>query len=346
MNATIQCLSRTSDLSNYFLNPVNISLFSSEKKLSYSYYNLISNLWKSQNEGITSYSPYDFKNIISELNPLFQGIAANDSKDLILFILQQLHQELKKEDKGNNLGQWPSEEIVDETNRKAVFEDFEKSMKNNDSIISDLFFGKNEIVSDCLYCRQNGNPIIKYNFQIFNFIIFPLKEVNNHKKNKINTLDMNNINNGEDSVTLYDCFDQYVSPSLMTGENMMYCNQCHQLSDSSYTTKIFSAPKILILILNRGKGNEFKIKINFEHIIDIGCYVEQKNGPELKYELYGVLTHLGLSDMSGHFIAFCYSIIDKVWYKFNDSFVDPVYDFQKDVHDFGEPYILFYKKMD
>ena len=106
-----------------------------------------------------------------------------------------MHQELKKEDKGNNLGQWPSEEIVDETNRKAVFDDFEKSMKNNDSIISDLFFGKNEIVSDCLYCRQNGNPIIKYNFQIFNFIIFPLKEVNNHKKNKINTLDINNINN-------------------------------------------------------------------------------------------------------------------------------------------------------
>ena len=122
MNATIQCFSRTTDLSNYFLNPENISQFTTDKKLSFSYYNLISNLWKSQNEELTSYSPYDFKNIISELNPLFQGIAANDSKDLILFILQQLHQELKIEVKENNLEQWPSEEIVDQTNRNAVFE--------------------------------------------------------------------------------------------------------------------------------------------------------------------------------------------------------------------------------
>ena len=86
--------------------------------------------------------------------------------------------------------------------------------------------------------------------------------------------------------------------------------------------------------------------MDFEQIINIGPYVEQKNGPELKYELYGVLTHIGSNDMSGHFISFCYSIIDKVWYKFNDAFVDQVSDFQKDIHDFGEPYILFYKKIE
>ena len=65
----------------------------------------------------------------------------------------------------------------------------------------------------------------------------------------------------------------------------------------------------------------------------------------MKYELYAVLTHLGSSDMSGHFIAFCYSIIDKVWYKFNDAMVDEVKDFQKEVHDYGEPYILFYQRL-
>ena len=40
------------------------------------------------------YEPYDFKNKIGEKNPLFRGIAANDSKDLILFIFQELHNEL------------------------------------------------------------------------------------------------------------------------------------------------------------------------------------------------------------------------------------------------------------
>ena len=349
MNATIQCLSRTTELSNYFLNPENISKFTKDKKLTHSYYELISNLWKIQNNETVSYSPYNFKDTISEMNPLFQGIAANDSKDLILFILQQLHRELKLEENGDG-GQYSDDANVDQTDRIAVFEDFEKSMKNNVSIISDLFFGRNEIISDCLNCRQNGNPIVKYNFQIYNFIIFPLKEVSNYKKNKLNLLNninnQNNIDPNDESVTIYECFEQAVLPSIMTGDNMMYCNYCQQLATTSYTTKIYSTPKILILILNRGKGNEFKIKINFEQIINIGNYVEQKEGPELKYELYGVLTHLGSSDMSGHFIAFCYSIIDKVWYKFNDALVDQVLDFQKEVHDFGEPYILFYKKME
>ena len=347
MNATIQCFSRTTELSNFFLNPENN--FTQDKKLSYSYYNLISNLWHKQENNAVSYSPYDFKNIISEMNPLFQGIAANDSKDLILFVLQQLHEELKLRGEGDG-AQSPTQEIANQMDRNAVLEEFNNSMKNNVSIISDLFFGMNEIVSDCLNCRQKGNPIVKYNFQIFNFIIFPLKEVSNYKKTKLeilnNELNNNNANTNDDSVSIYDCFEQFVQPAIMNGDNMMFCNKCQQLSITSYTTKIYSSPKILILILNRGKGNEFKVKINFEKIISIGKYVELNKEEELKYELYAVLTHLGTSDMSGHFIAFCYSIIDKIWYKFNDAFVDPVNDFQKEVHDFEEPYILFYRKMD
>ena len=64
------------------------------------------------------------------------------------------------------------------------------------------------------------------------------------------------------------------STSHNDGDNMMFCNNCQQLANSSYTTEIYSTPEILILILNRGKGNEFKIKINFYKIIFIGQYVE------------------------------------------------------------------------
>ena len=342
MNATIQCFSRTTYLSNYFLNPENETKFTENLKLSYSYHNLIKNLWNTQ-DNIIAYSPYDFKNVISEMNSLFKGIAANDSKDLILFILQQLHEELKVEINQDNNTKQNDDQIIDQTNRTVVLEEFLKTMKTNVSIISNLCFGVHEIISDCLNCRQKGTPIIKYNFQIFNFIIFPLKEVSNYKKNKSENI--NNVEPGEESVTLYDCFEQSMQPLIMTGDNMMFCNNCSQLSAASYTTKIYSAPNILILILNRGKGNEFKIKIKFEKIISIGNYVELKKEMELKYELYAVLTHLGSSDMSGHFVAFCYSIIEKDWYKFNDGLVDKVNDFQKEVHDFGEPYILFYQRM-
>ena len=62
------------------------------------------------------------------------------------------------------------------------------------------------------------------------------------------------------------------------------------------------------------------------------------------YKLIGVITHLGESSMSGHFIAFCKDPFDNQWYKFNDAIVTPVNDFKKDVIDFGMPYLLFFQK--
>ena len=36
---------------------------------------------------------------------------------------------------------------------------------------------------------------------------------------------------------------------------------------------------------------------------------------------------------------------DNKWYRFNDSIVNPITNFQKEVIDFGTPYILFYEKI-
>ena len=48
--------------------------------------------------------------------------------------------------------------------------------------------------------------------------------------------------------------------------------------------------------------------------------------------------------MGGHFIAYCKSYWDNQWFKFNDSFVDPVQDFKREVIDYAMPYLLFYQK--
>ena len=85
---------------------------------------------------------------------------------------------------------------------------------------------------------------------------------------------MNMINNNE--VTLEDCFYFNEIPDLFTGENKMYCDICNQLCDSLYTSKIYSCPNVLILILNRGKYNIYKVKLNFEEIIDITKFVSVK----------------------------------------------------------------------
>ena len=58
-------------------------------------------------------------------------------------------------------------------------------------------------------------------------------------------------------------------------------------------------------------------------------FIEKKE-TGYKYKLTGVITHLGESSMSGHFIAFCIDQTNKKWYKYNDSMVDEVFNFEKE----------------
>ena len=129
----------------------------------------------------------------------------------------------------------------------------------------------------------------------------------------------------------------------MSGDNAMYCNYCKQTYNSYMNTTLTTGPEVLIIILNRGKGNEFKVKIDFYLELNLCNYIEMKN-TGYQYELFGVITHLGESGMGGHFIAYCKSYWDNQWFKFNDAFVDPVKDFKSEVIDFAMPYLLFYKK--
>lgn len=73
-----------------------------------------------------------------------------------------------------------------------------------------------------------------------------------------------------------DCFNFYQKSDLFTGDNKNYCNICQQLFDTIYTTKIYSSPKYLILILNRGKGNIYNIKLDFPEILNISQFVIKK----------------------------------------------------------------------
>ena len=337
MNATLQCLSHTIKLANYFLNKKKEKKIK-QKNFSREFLEIIKRLWlESYNNNKTYYEPYSFKKKISEMNPLFEGVQANDAKDLINFILQELHEELNEPEKNSDNNSFN----IDQYNERQMFinfiDDFKKSQR---SIISDIFFFIIETKTECLNCKQrnimNGiySPIYLYNFQIMNFLIFPLEEV---RKYKIMQYQQN-----FQEVNLTDCFNYNQKVDFMQGENQMWCKNCQQNSPSQYMTLIYSAPVDLILILNRGKGNIYNVKLNFDEILDIGNYVYMKKNQKLIYHLYAVVTHIGPSDMGGHFIAFCKSPIDNQWYKYNDAIVELVGSFQ-DIVNFGVPYILFYE---
>ena len=346
MNATIQCLSQTEDLTNYFLDNKrreriiknNIALNNNNSlQLSPVYLSLLQELWK-KNKYKGYVNPQKFMKTIEEMNSLFKLGQPGDSKDFIIFILEQFHRELKKGVNSNNTNN--NNIKINQYEQQTTLINFIEEFKKDTSIISDVFYGILETNNICLYCKQfysgqGKNFPICYNYQIFNCIIFPLEKVKNFTKNK------NNNNNNK--VTIYDCFEQYQEPEAFTGENRNYCNICKQLFNSIYITKIYSGPNVLVLILNRGKNNIYNVKLDFYETIDITNYVTVKK-QKLIYELQGVITHYGESGPNAHFLAFCKSPVDKKWYRYNDAVVSPIKNLKNDVIDFGNPYILFYQK--
>ena len=357
-NSVLQCLSQTASLTNFFLRDSSKnSIFNNNiaiknknaPQLCPAYYNLIQNLWAKN--GTKSFSPNGFMNVIENLtknNPLsFKANEAGDAKDFIIFILEELHKELKKSVKSNKTNNNQQQVNFNQYDRNNAFTHFIEDFKEGCSIISDEFFGFNETSTICLYCKKvynskGLNSPICYNFGIFNCLIFPLEEVRNMK---INSLKNNYIQININRVSIYECFMYNQKTDYFTGENRNYCNICKQLSDALYTSKIFVSPTILVIILNRGKGNIYNGKLDFTEKIDITSFVLQKDKPKIIYDLYGVITHIGESGPNVHFVASCKSPVDNKWYRYNDALVNRINNLQKEVIDFGTPYILFYKKI-
>ena len=52
----------------------------------------------------------------------------------------------------------------------------------------------------------------------------------------------------------------------------------------------------------------------------------------------------GKNGPNDNFIASCKSPIDNKWYRYNNEIVIPIYNIQKDVINYGIPYILFYQE--
>ena len=363
MNAILQCLNKTIKLTNYFIDPKNkdkifrnniVQKNKNYLELSTSYYDLIQHLWDKKNKK-GFYSPHDFKKKICQMNSLFQSNNEGDSKDLLSFILMKLHEELNKTNNviiNDNINN-------DEFDRNKVINKFFENFKNeNNSIISDLFYGIIENITECINCKnRNKNQGLKskykYDLQSINYIIFPLEEVRKYRNNKFMQINANImtpnmmtdiLNNNR--VFIMDCFEYFQNPVLMNGENKIYCNICKKKNDANFRTKIYYPPNIMILILDRGKNLQFKVGIDFLPSIDITQFIDKNynNGLKAEYELYAVLTEENKENV--HFIAFCKSHDgSKKWYCYNDSKVIEIKDFIKQVHNYGIPYILFYERM-
>ena len=349
MNSTLQCFYHIKDLSEAIINDNDID---ESLEFTYCYKDLIEELTGCKkriefnnkqehnevaNENVNSIKPTKFKDILSAKNPLFKGVRAGDAKDLIMFLLQEMDKEItQKKNKTTEIPIFKGENISEM--KKENFK------KIHNSPFGERFYGFQKLTNHCTICNKDD---VGYN--VLNILPLPLEKIfnslNQKNVNDINMMSYNQIKPSDinKNITRYlkleTCFKEIQKEELLNGSNQMYCNQCQNLRDMRQKIEIYKAPKVFILILDRGKDNVFECDVNIPKKLDISEYVIDKDSPMI-FDLKGIISHFGESSIEGHFTAFC-KHFDYNWYQYNDAMVKSIDEnniFQ------GTPYILFYQE--
>ena len=329
MNSTLQCLLHIPELTNFFVNAYNEFSNKNEKiiqktetkgKISKEYKALLTEIFSNSRNFFgfdSSVSPKKFNDLISRLNPQFSKYQSNDAKDLIIYLLQEMHEELNYFG-GKKLQKIPQCNQLDESDSFKFF--YEVNSKMNFSIISYLFWG---IVKQTTICRVCKSTL--FNFQYFQYLSFPLYRYANTKFN------------------IYKGLKDYIAEEILTGDNQFYCQKCQNLRDAKIFSKIYYTSPYLLINLDYGKNKIYIPKeIDYGSIIILSKeFLEIKAG-EITYNLIAVSSHIGSSGNSGHYITYCRDIKSDSWYKFNDSSVSKC-DFENTKE--YSPYLLLFKKV-
>ena len=333
MNATLQCLLHISELNSYFLTEypndhlvLNSKNASSDTKgnISLAYYNVVNGVYLQNLQYFNnpymynSFAPRDFKEILGSYNSQFRFYEANDSKDLILYLLQTFHEEL------NYFGDKAFPVAMPRPNQENRPETFNYFMTTyniqNFSIISKLFYGTYENTIKCCNCNR-----VYFSYQKFEFISF---STYNYRNSVFN---------------IYNGFQDNQNTQYLRGNNQYFCPACQSLQNGETCCKIIQPPSKLIINIDYGKNKIYQVRrLIFDEMIDITRFINFNFGKNIIYQISGVCTHLGSSGPSGHYIAYCRNKQNGLWYNFNDSCVRQV---QKDEIYNGSPYLLLYEQI-
>ena len=320
MNSLLQCLFYIPELRQFFIN----EQFTEKQEACQALSEVMKSLNNKKSKKI---KPEKFKEIMGKKNKLFSGIKAGDAKDLLFNVIDILLLELTQDEDDNenydneslpNEGK-SNEKINNITDQNKLFQ-LCKSETNENLIINKLFIGYYEQIYNCSKIKNKKI----YSFQSESFILFELQKIKNYF--------------GDKKLNLELCFSYLYRKRK---NSSFFCSECNSIENSDCHEVIYRPPKILVIILDRGKGKTFKEQVVFHPYLDlVNCISEENYDYSSLYQLIGVITHSGKSSSSGHYTARC--LTDKgEYYYFSDEQVIQI-EYDEGLLD-NEPYILFYK---
>ncbi|KAK6140653.1 hypothetical protein DH2020_025602 [Rehmannia glutinosa] len=130
-------------------------------------------------------------------------------------------------------------------------------------------------------------------------------------------------------------------------ETKFTCENCKEQVSVEKQLLLDQAPSVAVFHLKRFKSDGYFVQKLDKHVafpldLDLLPFTgnSKKNDMELKYVLYAIVVHVGLTSTSGHYYCFI-RLSPSMWCKFDDDIVELVHE------DFvlsQQAYILFYAK--
>uniref|UniRef100_A0A3B4BB10 Ubiquitin carboxyl-terminal hydrolase 32 n=1 Tax=Periophthalmus magnuspinnatus TaxID=409849 RepID=A0A3B4BB10_9GOBI len=169
MNSSIQCVSNTKPLTDYFISGTHLyelnrtNPIGMRGHMAKCYGDLVMELWSGTQKNV---APLKLRWTIAKYAPRFNGFQQQDSQELLAFLLDGLHEDL------NRVHEKPYVELKDSDGRpdwEVASEAWENHLRRNRSIVVDLFHGQLKSQVKCKTCGH-----ISARFDPFNFLSLPL----------------------------------------------------------------------------------------------------------------------------------------------------------------------------
>ncbi|XP_070809962.1 ubiquitin carboxyl-terminal hydrolase 8 [Pituophis catenifer annectens] len=319
MNSVLQCLCNTPHLADYFNRncyheDINRSNFLGYKgEVAEEFGIIMKALWTGQYRYI---SPKDFKITIGKINEQFAGYSQQDSQELLLFLMDGLHEDLNKADNRKRYKEENNDQLDD---FRASDLAWHKHKQLNESIIVALFQGQFKSTVQCLTCHKKSRT-----FEAFMYLSLPLASTS--------------------KCSLQECLRLFSKEEKLTDNNRFYCSHCKTRRDSLKKIEIWKLPPVLLVHLKRfsydGRWKQkLQTSVDFPlENLDLSQYVIGPKSTLKRYNLFSVSNHYGGLD-GGHYTAYCKSAAKQRWYKFDDHEVS---DISASSVKSSAAYILFY----
>ncbi|XP_004687854.1 PREDICTED: ubiquitin carboxyl-terminal hydrolase 8 [Condylura cristata] len=322
MNSILQCLCNAPHLADYFnrncyQDDINRSnLLGHKGEVAEEFGIIMKALWTGQYRYI---SPKDFKITIGKINDQFAGYSQQDSQELLLFLMDGLHEDLNKADNRKRHKEENNDHLDD---FKAAEHAWQKHKQLNESIIVALFQGQFKSTVQCLTCHKKSRT-----FEAFMYLSLPLASTS--------------------KCTLQDCLRLFSKEEKLTDNNRFYCSHCRARRDSLKKIEIWKLPPVLLVHLKRfsydGRWKQkLQTSVDFPlENLDLSQYVIGPKNNLKKYNLFSVSNHYGGLD-GGHYTAYCKNAARQRWFKFDDHEVS---DISVSSVKSSAAYILFYTSL-